>query len=228
MIFESIIISRGSGSIGGLTASHNKGGNYFRARVTPVDPGTVFQTAVRLAAATLVNAWNNILTQIQRTAWDVYALNTPLLNPFGAAKTVTGLNMYVRGNVPRIQAGLIRIDAAPTIFNLGEFTLTAGVASAAIQQLSLGFFSGDPWAAEPQSAMLVYISRPQNVSINFFKGPYRFAGSVLGDVAPPTTPQLFDVPFPIVAGQRLFWQLRVTRADARLSTIQRDSQLVIA
>lgn len=229
MLFESQIISRGSGSIGGLTASHNKGGNYFRARVTPTDPSTVFQQVIRAAAASLVNFWNDELTPAQRDAWEVYAVNTPLTNPFGASRTVSGLNMYVRGNVSRIQNGLAIVDDAPTLFNLGEFTLTQGGADETSQTLAVVFDNTDAWANETGSSMLVYISRPQNPGINFFKGPYRLAGKIDGDdTTAPTSPTTIPVPFAIVALQRLFWQIRVTRRDGRLSFTQRDTFPVVA
>lgn len=226
MLFESQIISRGSGSIGGLTASHNKGGNYFRARVTPTDPGTVFQTAVRTLMAQLVNLWNNTLTQGQRDDWAVYAVNTPILNPFGAARTVTGLNMYTRVNVPRLQAAKSRVDPAPVEFNTGDFT-PATLAASEAAGLSLTFDNTDTWANEDDSAMLLYASRPQNEGIIFFKGPYRFLGNVNGDaIIAPTSPQIFTPPpFAFTEGQRLFAKISVARADGRYSVIQRLTAL---
>lgn len=229
MKFQSQIISRASGSIGGLTASHNKGGNYFRARVTPTDPGTAFQQVVRAAHASLVNFWNDVLDQAQRDAWAVYATNTPLTDAFGEPRTVTGLNMYVRANVSRIQSSLPRVDDAPTIFSLGEFTLTEIAISAATQQISLDFTATDAWANEDDSAMLLYVSRPQNPGISFFKGPYRVTGKVDGDgTTPPTGPAALNVPFAVVEGQRVFARIRVTRADGRLSFQQRLGILVTA
>lgn len=228
MLFQSQIISRGSGSIGGLTASHNKGGNYFRARTTPTDPSTAFQTVIRNAAASLVNFWNDVLSQLQRDEWATYATNVPLLNPFGEPRTVTPLNMYVRTNVSRLQNGMPRVDDAPVLFNLGEFTPTSGVSSEGAQSLAITFDNTDQWANEDDSAMLVYISRPQNPGINFFKGPYRLAGKIDGDgITPPTSPAVIVVPFTITLGQRLFWRIRVTRDDGRLSFIERTTGLVI-
>lgn len=229
MKFQSQIISRGSGSIGGLTASHNKGGNYFRARVTPTDPATAFQTVVRAAHASLVNFWNDVLTQAERDAWAVYATNTPLTDAFGDPRTVTGLNMYVRGNVSRIQNGLPRVDSAPTVFSLGEFTLTSIAVTQPTQQIAITFEATDAWANEDDSGMLVYVSRPQNPGKSFFKGPYRLAGDIQGDATtPPTSPETLALPFAVVPGQRIFAKIRVSRADGRLSFIQRIGTIVTA
>ena len=228
MLFQSQIISRGSGSIGGLTASHNKGGNYFRARTTPTDPGTPFQTAVRTLMAQLVNLWTDILTQAQRDGWATYALNTPLLNPFGEPRTVTALNMYCRFNIPALQAGLTRVDTAPIIFNTGDFTPVQIVTSVG-SGLAINFDNTDAWANEDDSAMLIYASRPQNLSIEFFKGPYRLAGIIAGNATTaPTSPALIDPPpFAYTVGQKAFTYARVARDDGRLSVIQREGSAVI-
>ena len=77
--------------------------------------------------------------------------------------------------------------------------------------------------------MFLYVSRPQNPGINFFKGPYRFAGQILGNsTTPPTSPFAVSVPFPIVTGQKLFARLNVSRADGRLATDTRSTTLVVA
>jgi hypothetical protein len=69
--------------------------------------------------------------------------------------------------------------------------------------------------------MFGYISRPQNITKNFFRGPYRYAGKIEGDsVTPPTSPATLVSDFPYAAGQRAFLRVRVSRADGRLSNVQ--------
>ena len=46
-----------SGSIGGITGSHNRGGMYLRSRVIPVNPQTVDQLAARNRLATQSSGW---------------------------------------------------------------------------------------------------------------------------------------------------------------------------
>jgi hypothetical protein len=127
--------------------------------------------------------------------------------------------MYVRSNVSRIQAGLPRVDSAPAILDLGEFTApTIDAVDATAEDADIGFEATDAWVDEDDSAMLVYASRGQNPTINFFKGPYRFAAAILGDsVTPPTSPATIALPFAVVATQRVFFRFSVTRADGRLS-----------
>lgn len=217
MIFTSTVIAQASGSVGGLTFSRNRGGKYIRSRATPTNPNTTFQQAVRGFMSQLTSLWNDTLTQAQRDAWDLYAENVPLPNSLGEPRNVGGLGMYNRTNVPALQAGLARVDAAPSVFNIGDYTNPA-IASitAATDILSLTFTDGDDWAGETGSAMLVFTSRPQNPTINFFKGPYRFAASILGDdTTPPTSPAAIPLAFNAEVGQRVFIKVNVVRLDGR-------------
>ena len=219
MKFKSPIISQGSGSVAGLTMSHNRGGYYLRQRVIPTNPGSVPQAIVRAIVASLTSAWANALTVQQRTSWDTYAENVPLMGPLGEPRNVGGLAMFVRSNVPRLQSSLPAVLDGPTIYNLGD-SLPPTIISltAATDTFSISFDPLEDWANEDDAGMIFYASRGQNQSINYFKGPYRYAGKVEGDaVTPPTSPAAIVDPFAIAVGQRGFLQTRVSRADGRLS-----------
>jgi len=141
--------------------------------------------------------------------------------------------MYVRSNVARIQAGLVTIEAAPTNFSLGGYTApTLTNATAAAQTIDVTFGNGtfaDSWANEVGGFMFSYFSRPQNPGINFFKGPYRFAGLVTGDlVAPPVSPETIGSPFVFALGQRIFGRHFVVAADGRLSAATHTTTLAVA
>lgn len=223
MLFKPFLVAEMSGSIGGITASRNRGGPYLRQRVVPVNPGTAPQTQVRNIFGQLAAQWTNTLTTTQRTAWDVYALNVPLLNLLGESRTVTGLNMYQRSNVPRIQNGLQRVDDGPTTFNLGDFTAPTITSFTAPTTLSLAFTPADDWVSEDGAALLLFGSRDTGIAINFFKGPYRkYDAQLLGDLAmPPTSPFAGVNPFNITAANQVFLRAAVTRADGRYSLVTR-------
>lgn len=228
MIFKSPIFAQASGSIAGTVFSRNAGGMYVRARANPTNPNTGAQQAVRDAMRVLVVAWSEELTDVQREAWNTYAFNTPTLNKLGEPTHKTGQQMYIRGNIPRLQAGLDRADAAPTVFDLGTFSELDGVGGDFATQ-SLGFIivNTDEWANEDGSAMLVYQSRPQNATRTFGKGPFQLATLVLGDATtPPANNQQFNSLFPLAVGQKVFLQMRVSRADGRLSGKTNPAALV--
>jgi hypothetical protein len=222
MLFKDTIAAQPSGSLGGIVFSHNRGGSYTRIRSIPTNPNTPFQQTVRSAMAALSAMWSGVLTQTQRDSWDSYALATPLINRVGDPINVGGLGMFQRTNVLVLQtaaAGGVVLLTAPTIFNLGEFSEPSVQAiSEATQQMVLNFNTADPWVGETDSNMLVFISRPQNPSIQYFKGPYRFAGSIDGDATtPPTSPATINVTFPVLEDQKIFYRVRVIRSDGRVS-----------
>lgn len=209
----------GSGSIGGVTYSRNRGGAYARARVIPVNPGTPFQSAVRGLLAQLTSLWQTALTAVQREAWDTYALNVPLPGPLGEPRNVGGLGMYIRSNVGRLQALMPRVDTAPVIQNLGDYTPPSVISvTAAGPLISIGFEPLDDWANEDDAAMLLYTSRGRPPTTNYFKGPYRFAGKIDGDaITPETSPFALVGAFSVAVGNKTFIRAVVTRADGRLS-----------
>lgn len=213
-----------SGSVGGTTYSHNRGGPYMRTRAIPVNPGSVYQEAVRALMSQLTSLWQDTLTVAERAAWDTYALNVPLPNPLGQPRNVGGLGMYVRSNVSRLQHGNARIDDAPTIFDLGAYTPPdMASASESADTVSVTFDNTDAWAGEDEAALLVYLSRARGATINYHKGPYRYAGGVDGDsVTPPTSPVVINAPFPLGLAQRVFGRFTVIRADGRVGSDFRD------
>lgn len=219
MLFKPLLGAALSGKVGGIVASHGPGGAYFRVLAIPTNPSTPEQSAIRNAVTNLSGRWVNILTQAQRDTWKTYATNVTHTNRIGEAINLSGLTEYVRSNVTRSQvAALNRVNDGPDIFDLGEFTAPTATVAAGTQLITLSFDVTDAWVGETGSAMVIYASRPQNQTINFFKGPYRVAGSVLGDDgAPPASPVPIPVPFVVVAGQRLHMYVRVTRNDGRLS-----------
>lgn len=229
MKFKPLLGTDLSGSVGGIVASHNRGGAYFRNRAIPVNPNTTFQQVVRGLMATLTSLWLNTLTQVLRDTWDLYAENVLIPDALGEPRNVGGLGMYVRSNLPRLQSALPRVDTAPGVFNLGDYTAPSITSiTAATSIMLLAFTDTDDWANEDDAAMNVYTSRPQNASINFFKGPYRFAGQILGDsITPPTTPASITIAFPAVAAQKVFIRVNVTRADGRLASDFRDGSLSV-
>lgn len=224
MLFKGVI-TQASGSIGGITASHNKGGLYFRARTIPTNPASPQQVAVRNNLSQLVTAWN-ALTTAQRNSWIVYGDNVTKTNPLGDQIKVSGINWYMGANSARLQAAFARVDEITGAFDRGSHSGFTFTADATADEVDVGFTNTDDWANEDDSAALVYASRPQNPGIAFFKGPYRFAGSIDGDgVTPPTSPATIALPFAVAAGQQVFFQVVVIRADGRYSSPFRGSAI---
>lgn len=225
MKFTSQVYTAVSGSIGGITYSHNRGGMYTRGRAIPTNPSTNPQQYLRNAFSYLAERWSNTLTAAQRLAWDTYAANVPVTDKLGQQINLTGQNMYIRSNVSRQQvnnivgsAVLAIIDAGPTNFTLADTDPTAAFSMTAPSTGSLAFDDTADWCSEDDAILMVFIGQPQNAAINFFKGPYRLSGILQGDSTTPiTTPQAVVPVIPFTAGQSVFSYARIGRADGRLS-----------
>lgn len=221
MLFKPLLGTQLSGAVGGVVASHNAGGAYFRARTTPTNPNTPQQQVVRAAVTQLTNQWISALTPAQRAAWEVYADNVKVTNRIGEQVNISGLAMFVRNNVVRVQGNQDPILDGPTEFNLSFHSIPGlNTWSEATQLGNLTFNTQiltDSWANEVGGFLFVFISRPQNPTINFFKNPYRQSGGVTGDPVPPVSPAVITTPFPFVEGQKIFGRVVTVTADGRAS-----------
>lgn len=214
-----IAVGQMSGSLGGIVASHNRFGSYFRGRTVPVNPSSSAQQAVRNIFATLTNAWINILTSAQRAAWDTYASQINWKNKLGNDIKLTGFNHFMRSNTVSQRPGFPRVDDGPTIFSLAvedpTFVVTA---SEATQVVSVVFDDGLDWADEDEAGMQVLMSEPVAPSRQFIPPVYQYGDTFEGDnTTPITSPQTFAAPFPIAADQLIQCEARILRADGRLS-----------
>lgn len=210
-----------SGSIGATVYSRNRSGAYVRARSVPVNPNTQRQVDARNRVQNLTIDFQTVLTQAQRDAWKVYADVLVWQNALGDQINLTALNHFLRSNAARLQAGLTQVDDAPTIFLLAQAEEALAVAgSEASQELSVTFDDAADWCSEDGAFQNVFMGLPQIASHEFFGGPYRFAGVILGDSAsPPTSPATITAPFPIAEGQKVWVRTRIGLADGRLSEL---------
>jgi hypothetical protein len=215
-----------SGSFGGLTASHNRGGQYLRRRSVPTNPNTVRQQIIRSIFGGLVQSWTSALTEPERQAWRDYAAGTPATDTLGQELILTGQQAYIRSNTARQLAGLAVVEAAPTIFNTGEAPSEITEWSVATGSATLNISGNLAAAASDDGDLLIFIGPPQNPGRTFFKGPYQFAAT--GAIAatdttfqevPTVATEWFSDHTPTDADVGTFWPLRLIIAydDGRVS-----------
>jgi len=218
------------GSIGGQVHSKNRYGNYVRARTTPVNPNSMRQNAVRDDLSNVVALWGNTLTQAQRDQWGVYAAAIPRSNKLGQTVFHTGFNWFVGNNVMRLQNGVAVVPAGPATLSLPVPDSAFDVAvDETNQEIEVTFDDTMEWLDEDGGAMQIQMGMPQPATREFFNGPWRIAGTILGDsITAPTTPATIPVPFPVQEGQRVYVKARITRLDGRVSDFFRVTTLVIA
>lgn len=135
--FGAIVVA-GSGKIGGHVASKNKAGAYFRTKVTPSNPRTSFQTAVRDRLASLSQGWR-ALTEAQRKAWNGAVDSFKKTNVFGDLKTPSGFNLYQRLNNNIITVGGTAITDPPLPQSVATISNAVLTGASGTPALSLAF-----------------------------------------------------------------------------------------
>ena len=213
------IVSDIRGAIGGIVFSRNKSGAIARQRTVPINPKTALQSAIRAIIASVSQSWRTATSTAQKAAWAVFGANVDAKNKLGETIKLSGFNQYVKSNTAAINAGLPAILDAPVVFTLpGEDSTLAAVVSEAAQTIAVTFDDTLDWVGEDDAALLVYMGLPQDDSVEFFNGPWRYAGALLGDAAdPPETGDPVPCSFVCAAGQKIFTQAKIIRADGRIS-----------
>jgi hypothetical protein len=115
-------VSLASGKVGGTVYSRNKGGAYSRNWVVPTNPQTSKQEDQRNLLAQKSAAWRT-LTDSQRTSWESWANDNPILDRVGNSIVLTGAQAYNKININRSNAG----DSATQSTTPSTATFTANV-----------------------------------------------------------------------------------------------------
>lgn len=210
-----------SGKLGGLVASRNKGGQYFRRNAMPTNPQTTKQTINRTNFATWVQEWIG-LSEANKESWRVWAANVPFLDSLGQVYHLSGQQAYIRANSAVVLGGVGPFETAPSFMDNGQgpTALTQFTLGAAAGQLDYTFSIGGSGASE-EGTLAVYVSRPQSLGKTFFKGPYQLSFINGGLNADDTTATADDVvaqqDWALVVDDYVHVRARILYADGRLS-----------
>ena len=96
-------VASASGKLGGTVFSRNKGGAYFKNWVVPTNPQTAKQQSQRALLAQKSAAWRGITTE-ERTSWQTWANDNPILDRLGNSIILTGAQAYIKININRTNA----------------------------------------------------------------------------------------------------------------------------
>lgn len=226
MKYTSALLTAASGKLRGLVASHNKGGTYFRGKTIPTNPASAGQVGSRARVGTLQARFRLTLTSVQKAAWAVFAANTNVIDRLGNSVLLTAQNWYLKANSIRMQGSFGFADAAPTTFALSTLSPLFGTVTASTTNLLMSWNQVDDWqGATTTAGVNIYASRPQNSTINYFTGPYQFAGTIRSTAASGTV----GLALPFVAGPtgtKIFIRAVATAVDGRPSSVFR-AQLTV-
>lgn len=150
-----------SGSIGGITGSHNRGGMYLRSRVIPVNPQTVDQLAARNRLATQSSGWG-ALTDIQRASWVDFAAQNPVADKLRQSQILSGQQTYVKINTRLEQAtdpilSVAPIGTAPASMTDVNATFDIGVGTTELT------FAPNPLGADDRMWLLAAVTNSPGI-----------------------------------------------------------------
>ena len=211
MKYTSPILSQARASLGGATFSANRGGNYIRARIAPVQPRSTAQQQARAQFSTVSGNWKT-LTAAQRAGWAAAAAGVTLQDSLGNSYIPTGNQLYVGLNRNLLVNGEPVVSASPgtkpDFPNLVPITVTAAAAVPALTLVTQ--------LTSAPTGFIFEVSATAQVSpgVSFFsKSAYRFIASAtatsfasLNMLAPYNTRW-----GTLVAGERIGLRLRMVQ-----------------
>lgn len=98
--------------LNGSVASHNRYGDYWRNKTTPVNPRTQFQQNVRASMATNARDWR-ALSADDRASWNGAAPSRPFTDIWGDKLIYSGFNLFMKVNQACANFGTPKFTQAP-------------------------------------------------------------------------------------------------------------------
>ncbi len=141
-----------SGSQANTTASHNRAGQYYRNRRSPVQPvGTGRRAFIRSSFGGASTAWS-ALSPAAQASWNAFAASHPITDSLGQSITLTGHQMYVAVGTQLLNVGQALPTAVPvstavaaplptvfTVTHLGVITITLTASGGASDFILIAF-----------------------------------------------------------------------------------------
>lgn len=192
-----------SGSQADTTASHNRAGQYYRNRRSPVQPvGTGRRAFMRSAFGAASSAWAG-LSPADQASWNAFAASYPVTDSLGQSITLTGHQMYVSINAQLINCGQAPVTDVPADTGTLPAAITVFTVTAAgvITLTIVGAMTVDDF-------YLVSFSKPVSAGVTFNKTYWQqtvVAGNSVGGATFGTAyvAQFGTIP----AGKKVFVQL---------------------
>lgn len=196
-----------SGSLAGVTASHNRFGQYERSRRSPVQPTMSTRQSTAKANFAAASSAFASLTQEQIESWNTYADGHPVVNALGQSVKLTGHMMFVSLNAQLLNCGE-DINTEPPSDSSVFAPVVGGVLADDEPNLSVEFD-----AVPAESFLLVAASRPVSPAVTFQKTFRQFAVAPAAAVNSDITAAVTSAYGALVAGQKIFLKLTPVNAN---------------
>lgn len=111
------------GKMNGSVLARNKGGNYMRTKVTPLNPRSPGQVIARQRLGSLSSMWRG-LTPEQRNGWTAATAAFPRKNVFGNTYLLTGAQLFTSMNTNLLTIGTSVASDAPVPVEFDEYIIS--------------------------------------------------------------------------------------------------------
>jgi hypothetical protein len=192
-----------SGSMAGTTASHNRAGQYYRNRRTPVNPvGTGRRAFIRAAFGAAAKAYA-ALTASQQAAWSAYAASYPVTDALGQSITLTGQQMFVAIGTQLLNVGAVLPTATPAT------NATPPVGAPTLTAVHAGAITFTPTGLGVSTDYILYaFSAPQSSGTSFNKTFWQAGHVAANSATAVVATTAYTAQFgPVQAGQRIFYKV---------------------
>lgn len=205
-----------SGSLGGMTGSRNKGGQYLRARTNPTQPNTLPQQNARQRFGAASAAWGNLAPEI-RALWNNYASLQSWTNRLGDPIQLTGQQAYVGSNSALASVGLAQITNPPEPNDRPE----SYVPNDLVYNTLDTFVGGASPGLDAADRVSYAISPILPSGVTSYKGRYVIIAVGAGNVAPQSVTGINAAAEaylgPVTQGQQFWMRTRVVQPDGTYS-----------
>jgi len=213
-------ISAQVGSVGGVTYQKTKGGYIRRTKPIPTNPNTPRQQQTRSILATHSAGWSSVLTQVQRDAWDDYAVNHPVVGKMGRNIWLTGHQWYLKCNC-RLTDAELSLIALPPIAQAPPSIIGLAVTLETPDAIEVAFTT----ALEAGHVLVAWATPPKHVG----SSPNFDQASLVGySDADAVTPIEFTSPWNLQVDHEMYVYVAQMSPEGLLSAFEVDSALAAA
>lgn len=216
----SALISEMRNKLNGSVFSRNRGGAYLRNKVTPLNPQSIAQVAVRARFTQFSQAWRG-LTDAQRDAWRGAVNNWATTDVFGDIVNPSGSTLYTRLNINITNAGGVAISLPPAPVGASALLGLTVTAAEGVPAVDVVY---DPGVVPAGHAAIVDATALLSAGVNNANSNFRQIAVLAAAAATPFDAlAAYTAKFgALTAGQRLFVRMRFVN----IATGERSQALV--
>ena len=210
------LVVDGRGKLGGHVAAKNKSGNYLRTKVTPTNPNTMYQSAVRALFGAISQAWSG-LSDSARLGWNAAVDQWQRTDIFGDLKNPSGKALFQRLNNQAQIAGYPAVTTVPDRLDMPILNFGTPVISVGGETVEIATGGGIAGAT-----ILVFATPPLSAGTTFVKDQLRLIEHHTSNVEPDA--QLFQAyadkfGTPEI-GNNIYFALKVVLPNGQASPLQ--------